>query len=249
MRTRTSLLIGSAALGVAGAVGFGASIPGLKQARSLLSRVSAQERDPAVEYDALPARPSFAREAGEFALAGTVPTKTKDGYAIATFAGGCFWGTELHFARIPGVVATCVGYTQGRTAQPTYGEVCSGRSGHTEACQLVYDPAKVTFTALCAKLFETIDPTLRDQVGRDYGTQYRHGIYAHTPQQLSEAQAFVAAASKGLPRGKMVVTELKDAGLFWPAEGYHQNYLARGGRFGSAQSAAKGCTDKVRCYG
>ena len=73
-----------------------------------------------------------------------MPTKSKDGLCIATFAGGCFWGTELHYQRIPGVVATCVGYTQGRVERPTYGEICTGRTGHTEACQLIYDPKRVS---------------------------------------------------------------------------------------------------------
>ncbi len=84
---------------------------------------------------------SLARDAGAWALAGTVPTRTSDGkYEVATFAGGCFWGTELHFQRMPGVVATCVGYTQGAVQQPNYQQVCSGSSGHTEGIQLAFDP-------------------------------------------------------------------------------------------------------------
>lgn len=194
---------------------------------------------------------SFAFEAGEFALAGEVPFRTKDGrYEVATFAGGCFWGTELHYQRMEGVVATCVGYTQGRVERPSYGEVCSGRTGHTEACQLVYDPSRVTYLALCEKLFSTIDPTLRDRVGNDFGTQYRHGIYAHSDEQLEVAKAFVAAENERLRgKGKMVVTEVMRAAVFWPAEEYHQQYLVKGGRFGTGQSASKGCRDPVRCYG
>lgn len=120
---------------------------------------------------------SFALEAGEHALAGRVPAASKDGWAIATFAGGCFWGTELHYMRMPGVVATCVGYTQGQLEQPSYSEVCSGSTGHTEACQVVYDPKVCSYESLCEKLFVTIDPTARNRVGNDVGTQYRHGIY------------------------------------------------------------------------
>ena len=178
-----------------------------------------------------------------------MPKKSKDGWCIATFAGGCFWGTELHYQRIPGVVSTCVGYTQGRVERPTYGEVCAGRTGHTEACQIIYDPKQVSYRTLCEKLFATIDPTLRDQVGRDYGTQYRHGIYAHSDEQLEDANAFVAAEQSKLPPDKMVVTEGKRATVFWPAEDYHHQYLQKGGRFGSSQSATKGCNDPVRCYG
>ena len=134
------------------------------------------------DYNSLRGLPdSFGYEAGEHALAGMVRETSKDGLALATFAGGCFWGTELHYMRMPGVVATCVGYTQGNLEQPTYAEVCSGSSGHTEACQIVYDPAVCSYEALCAKLFETIDPTVRNRVGNDVGTQYRTGIYTVRP--------------------------------------------------------------------
>ena len=250
---RSALLLGSAALGVASADlllgGLGVPIPGLKAARAFLTSKAGAEPDAGVDYAALRGRPSFAREAGEYALAGETPAKSKDGYEIATFAGGCFWGTELHFQRMPGVIATCVGYTQGKTVRPTYSQVCSGRSGHTEACQVLYDSSQVSFGALCEKLLQTVDPTLRDQVGFDVGTQYRHGIYTHTAAQWSEAQSLLAGLSKKLPKGKMIHTECKPAEVFWPAEEYHQQYLQRGGRFGSSQSAAKGCTDRVRCYG
>lgn len=116
---------------------------------------------------------SWAREAGILALKGEVPSKSKDGWEVATFAGGCFWGTELHYQRIPGVIATCVGYTQGRTSKPTYEQVCSGTTGHTEACQVIFDPAICSYDALCTKLFDTIDPTAVDRVGNDWGTQAR----------------------------------------------------------------------------
>jgi peptide-methionine (S)-S-oxide reductase len=193
---------------------------------------------------------SLGRDAGAWALSGAVPERSADGqYSVATFAGGCFWGTELRYQRLPGVIATCVGYTEGRTTRPTYEQVCTGRTGHTEACQLIYDPKQVSFTELCEALFRSIDPTKRDQVGNDFGTQYRHGIFCHTEHQLKEAKSFVASQAKGLPPGKSIVTEVKRATVFWPAEAYHQQYLQRGGRFGSAQSAAKGCNDAVRCYG
>ena len=202
-----------------------------------------------IDYGALRGRPSLAKEAGAWALAGVVPEKTDDGYEVATFAGGCFWGTELHFQRHEGVVATCVGYTQGRSERPTYDEVCSGRSGHTEAVCVCFDPKKTSYGALCELLFKTIDPTLRDRVGADYGTQYRHGIYTHTDEQYEVAKALIAAEQAKLPKGKMIHTEVKKAVIFWPAEEYHQQYLQKGGRFGDSQSAAKGCRDPVRCYG
>ena len=98
----------------------------------------------------------MALEAGEHALRGEVPTRTSDGYEVATFAGGCFWGTELHFQRIPGVVATCVGYTQGAVERPSYEQVCSGTTGHTEGLQLSFDPAVVSYEALCEKLLAVV---------------------------------------------------------------------------------------------
>ena len=201
-----------------------------------------------VQYAALGAMPrSFGREAGEWALDGEVPERSKDGHDVATFAGGCFWGTELHYMRLPGVISTCVGYTQGRVQKPSYEDVCRGVTGHTEACQLVFDPEVCSFESLCAKLFETLDPTEIDRVGQDWGTQYRHGIYCHTAEQLEAATAFVEAEQPKYKR--RIVTEVKRAALFWPAEEHHQQYLAKGGRFGNAQSRAKGCTDPVRCYG
>ena len=217
--------------------------------RSLLTGIVASMPDP-INYAALRGLPkSFGREAGEYALQGQTPEFSADQWSIATFAGGCFWGTELHYQRMEGVVATCVGYTQGKTSSPTYNQVCSGRTGHTEACQIIYDPQKVSYLDLVEKLFATIDPTLRDQVGNDYGTQYRHGVYAHSDEQLEVAKAFVAEQQKLLPRGRMIHTEVKRATVFWPAEEEHQQFLAKGGRFGSSQSVAKGCRDPVRCYG
>jgi hypothetical protein len=116
---------------------------------------------------------SLSSDAAEWALAGEVPTQSKDGsYAVATFAGGCFWGTELHYQRLPGVVATCVGYTQGRVEKPSYGQVCGGYTGHTEGIMLTYDPDVVSYGELCDLLFRTIDSTALNRVGNDIGTQH-----------------------------------------------------------------------------
>ena len=217
--------------------------------RNLMSGISLSMVEP-IDYSELRGLPkSFGFEAGENALQGDVPELSKDGFRIATFAGGCFWGTELHFQRVPGVVATRVGYTQGKLQKPSYREVCSGRTGHTEATQIIYDPKKCDYETLCRMLLKTIDPTLKDQVGRDYGTQYRHGIYAHSDGQLATATKILAAEQAKLPRGKVIHTECQRATIFWPAEEYHQQYLQKGGRFGSPQSASKGCADPVRCYG
>jgi len=187
---------------------------------------------------------SLSRQASEWALAGTVPARSSDDkYEVATFAGGCFWGTELHFQRIPGVIATCVGYTQGRTEKPSYGQVCSGTTGHTEGIQLLYDPEVVSYDALCDKLLSTVDSTALNRVGNDFGTQYRHGIYPHNEAQRAAATAAIER-EQNLQGTKKVVTEVKPARVFWPAEKYHQRYLQKGG-----QSAEKNATMKVRCYG
>jgi len=114
---------------------------------------------------------SLARQAGEWAMAGQVPKTSQDGkFEVATFAGGCFWGTELHFQRMPGVIATCVGYTQGEVERPTYSQVCSGSTGHTEGIQLLFDPDVCSYEELCAKLLSTVDPTALNRVGNDRGT-------------------------------------------------------------------------------
>ncbi|KAL1523799.1 hypothetical protein AB1Y20_018722 [Prymnesium parvum] len=185
---------------------------------------------------------SYGWEAAQNALAGRVVSQSAGGAALATLAGGCFWGTELHFMRMPGVIATCVGYTQGALEHPTYSEVCTGTTGHTEACQVVYDPSVCSFESLCEKLFETIDPTVRNRVGNDQGTQYRHGIYPHTEEQMAIARDFIARKQEHY--SNPIVTEVKAASIFWPAEEYHQQYLKKGG-----QSARKGDRTKVRCYG
>eukprot|EP00286_Rhodomonas_abbreviata_P014351 CAMPEP_0181324516 /NCGR_PEP_ID=MMETSP1101-20121128/20406_1 /TAXON_ID=46948 /ORGANISM="Rhodomonas abbreviata, Strain Caron Lab Isolate" /LENGTH=261 /DNA_ID=CAMNT_0023432707 /DNA_START=177 /DNA_END=965 /DNA_ORIENTATION=- len=184
---------------------------------------------------------SLAAQAGQWALEGEVPTHMGE-YQVATFAGGCFWGTELHFQRIPGVVATCVGYTQGAVDQPTYQQVCSGSSGHTEGIQLIYDAEEVSYEQLCSKLLSTVDATRLNAVGNDRGTQYRHGIYPHTAEQAEVAERVLE--DEQLKYSQPVVTELKTATVFWPAENYHQRYLQKGG-----QSAAKNAPETVRCYG
>ncbi|CAM9644854.1 unnamed protein product, partial [Heterosigma akashiwo] len=160
----------------------------------------------------------------------------------ATFAGGCFWSVELAFQRIPGVMETSVGYTDGAIENPTYKQVCSGLTGHTEAVQLRFDPNMVSFRELMVVLFNKINPTQLNGQGNDWGTQYRSGIYYHTQEQKEQAEAFVQEqqANYSAP----VVVEVKAATPYYPAEEYHQQYLEKGG-----QSANKGCTTNIRCYG
>lgn len=191
---------------------------------------------------------TFPAETAEYALANEVKSISKDGHAIATFGGGCFWGVELMFQRVPGVVGTAVGYTQGDLQHPSYEAVCSGMTGHTEVVQVSYRPAEVSMKELTALLFGKIDPTLKDQVGNDAGSQYRHGVYYHTPEQRKEAEEVFAQVKAKLGSAP-IYTELKEAKVFFPAEEYHQRYLEKGGRAGRGQSAAKGCRDPIRCYG
>eukprot|EP00197_Chlamydomonas_leiostraca_P002169 CAMPEP_0202858286 /NCGR_PEP_ID=MMETSP1391-20130828/884_1 /ASSEMBLY_ACC=CAM_ASM_000867 /TAXON_ID=1034604 /ORGANISM="Chlamydomonas leiostraca, Strain SAG 11-49" /LENGTH=205 /DNA_ID=CAMNT_0049537189 /DNA_START=166 /DNA_END=783 /DNA_ORIENTATION=- len=188
------------------------------------------------------------------------PKEAAPGLKLATFAGGCFWGLELAYQRVPGVVKTTVGYIGGHKANPTYDSVCSGTTGHTEAVQVTYKPEEVTFDQLLDVFFEKVDPTTPNRQGNDRGTQYRSGIFVHDAEQRAAAAAKVAQVNAvlatgkqyraGRPyEGKQVVAELTDAGDYYLAEDYHQQYLEKGGRFNRPQSAAKGCADPIRCYG
>ncbi|GMI44956.1 hypothetical protein TrCOL_g8727 [Triparma columacea] len=187
-----------------------------------------------------------AKEMGKLALAGEIAEKSEKGYNIATFAGGCFWGLELAYQRVPGVVETAVGYCQGPEPEPTYGQVCSGSTGHTEAIQVYYDDT-CTYEDLLNTFFDRVDPTTVNGQGNDRGTQYRTGVYPHSDAQMEVAKARFEV-EKGNYR-RSIASELEKVGVFWPAEDYHQQYLEKGGRMGTAQSAEKGCKDTIRCYG
>ena len=161
-------------------------------------------------------------------------------YKVATFALGCFWSGELDFMRMPGIVGTKVGYTQGTTANPTYEQVCQGTTGHTEAIQIIYDETVVTFEKLVHHALQRLGENkyLLNQVGNDQGTQYRHGVYYHDDAQKEIATAIIQGF------GEDCVTECLPATKFWDAEDYHQQYLLKGG-----QSARKNDTSVIRCYG
>jgi peptide-methionine (S)-S-oxide reductase len=152
-----------------------------------------------------------------------------EGMETAAFAMGCFWGEEKKFWGLPGVYVTAVGYVNGITPNPTYEEVCTGRTGHTEAVLVVYDPKVVTYAALLKVFWESHDPTQGMRQGNDIGTQYRSGIYPANDAQESAAQASKevyqqALSAKGF--GK-ITTEIVPAGEFYFAEDYHQQYLAK----------------------
>jgi peptide-methionine (S)-S-oxide reductase len=151
------------------------------------------------------------------------------GAEVVLFGMGCFWGAERKFWTQAGVLSTAVGYAGGLTPNPTYEEVCSGRTGHTEVVQVVYDPAKIPFAALLTTFWENHDPTQGMRQGNDVGTQYRSAIFATTPAQLAEAKASKDAYQKALLAAGhgAITTEIAGAPMFYYAEGYHQQYLAK----------------------
>ena len=149
------------------------------------------------------------------------------GHAVATFAGGCFWCMEPPYDKLPGVVATISGYTGGRKVNPTYQEVSSGSTGHTEAVQVVYDPKKVSYDKLLEVFWVNIDPTVKDRQFCDAGTQYRTGIFYHDEAQRKAAEASLAALQKSRPFKEAIVTPIEMAGAFYPAEDYHQDYYTK----------------------
>jgi peptide-methionine (S)-S-oxide reductase len=152
-----------------------------------------------------------------------------EGLAVATFGLGCFWGAERKFWQLPGVHSTSVGYAGGHTPNPTYKEVCSGRTGHAEVVQVVYDPKVVSYDELLRVFFEAHDPTQGMRQGNDVGTQYRSIVLAHDDAQRAAAEAARTRYQQRLvERGfSPITTEIADAGPYYYAEEYHQQYLAK----------------------
>lgn len=154
------------------------------------------------------------------------PLEIKNSYDTVYFASGCFWGTEYMFQDFEGVISTRVGYIGGDVEMPTYEQVCSGKTGHAEAIELVYDSTKVSFEALAKHFFETHDPTQIDRQGPDIGEQYRTEIFYLNDKQKEIADSLINVL---LRKGISVVTQLTTASKFWDAESYHQNYYKRKG--------------------
>ncbi len=147
--------------------------------------------------------------------------------AVATFAGGCFWCTESDFEKVPGVISAVSGYTGGKTANPGYEAVSAGETGHTEAVEVRFDPAKISYEKLLDIFWKSIDPTVKDRQFCDTGSQYRSGIYYHDDEQQRLAEASKTALGKsGRIRGP-IHTEIAKAGAFYPAEDYHQDYYKK----------------------
>jgi len=151
------------------------------------------------------------------------------GMEEAMFGMGCFWGVERMFWKLDGVVSTMVGYAGGYTPNPTYEEVCSGKTGHNEVVRVIYDPSKISYDQLLQTFWEGHDPTQGMRQGNDRGTQYRSGIYAYTPAQKAAAEASKSAFAPRLTKAGYgaITTEIVDAPAFYFAEDYHQQYLAK----------------------
>lgn len=145
----------------------------------------------------------------------------------ASFAAGCFWGTEEFFRKIPGVTKTRVGYMGGTTTNPKYDEMHDGHTGHAESVEIEFDPTKVSYRFLLDQFFKMHDPTTLNRQGNDVGTQYRSAIFYHSEAQKKEAMNFMEKVRKSKAWKKALTTELSEAKKFWPAEEYHQKYLVK----------------------
>jgi peptide-methionine (S)-S-oxide reductase len=147
----------------------------------------------------------------------------------ATFAAGCFWGVEEVFRQVPGVLKTRVGYIGGKTLNPTYKQVCTDGTGHAEAIEIEFDPSKVSFQQLLELFFESHDPTTLNRQGPDVGTQYRSGVFFHSPEQEKAAEAEIEKRNASGDYAHAVVTEVVPASTFYAAEDYHQRYFEKRG--------------------
>jgi peptide-methionine (S)-S-oxide reductase len=147
----------------------------------------------------------------------------------ATFAAGCFWGVEATFRQMPGVTSTRVGYTGGKTENPTYKDVCTDGTGHAEAVEVEFDPAKLTYAQLLKVFFENHDPTQVNRQGPDWGSQYRTAIFFHSPEQQRQAEQFKRELETAHVYSKPIATQIVPAVTFYPAEDYHQQYLEKRG--------------------
>ena len=147
--------------------------------------------------------------------------------AKATFAGGCFWCVEADFDKIDGVISTTSGYIGGRTTAPTYEQISTGTTGHTEAVEVVFDPSRVSYRRLVDYFWRTIDPTVDDRQFCDIGSQYRPAIFTHDAEQMRIAQESKATVEKSKPFKAPILTPIAPATTFYPAEVYHQDYYLK----------------------
>ncbi len=193
----------------------------------LFGRTKNQMPDPA---EALPGRDTpIAVPTAHFVNGQPLTPPWPEGYQQVVFGLGCFWGAERAFWQTPGVWTTAVGYAGGFTPNPTYQEVCSGRTGHNEVVLVVFDPEVVSFDEILQKFWESHDPTQGMRQGNDHGTQYRSGIYVYDADQRAAAEASRDAYQAELSKAGYgeITTEIVDSPEFFYAEGYHQQYLAK----------------------
>lgn len=180
---------------------------------------------------ALPGRETrpFAVGDEHLVLGTPIVTDPPEGFGVAVFGLGCFWGEEQTFWQVPGVWSTSVGYAGGFTQNPTYEEVCSGRTGHAEVVRVVYDPEKVSYEDLLKVFWENHDPTQGMRQGNDRGTQYRSVIFTTSPEQQELAEASRAAYQKRMSAHGYgeITTQIAPLGDYWYAEDYHQQYLVK----------------------
>ncbi len=191
---------------------------------------SNKKREVPTAEEALPGRPEAMPVPDKHFVSGT-PLKPPypEGFQIALFGMGCFWGAERKFWEAPGVYTTSVGYAAGHTPNPTYREVCSGMTGHNEVVQVVFNPEQTSYLELLKIFWENHDPTQGMRQGNDVGTQYRSGVYVYSPEQKKQAlesKQMFAQQLKGAGYGD-ITTEILDAPPYYFAEDYHQQYLAK----------------------
>lgn len=171
-----------------------------------------------------------------------------DSVQVATFAGGCFWCTEAIFLEVKGVEKVVSGFTGGFIKNPAYREVCNGTTGHAEGIQITFNPKEVAYEDLLEIFFATHDPTTLNKQGADVGTQYRSAIFYHSPEQKEKAEKYIQLIEKEKLYAKPVVTQIEEAGVFYLAEDYHQNYYNQNKEQGYCEYVIAPKLDKLRKY-
>lgn len=164
----------------------------------------------------------------------------------ATFAAGCFWCVEAQFQQLKGVDTVVSGYIDGQVPNPTYKQVCTGTTGHAEACNITYDPSVISYDELLAAFFTSHDPTQLNRQGNDIGTQYRSGIYYHNDAQKEKAEYYIKKLNEEKAYSNTIVTEVKPYSTFYNAEDYHQDYYNQNGEEGYCQMVIKPKMDKFK---
>jgi peptide-methionine (S)-S-oxide reductase len=181
-----------------------------------------------------------------FGIGHTAAADDAGGLAKATFAGGCFWCTEAVYAQLKGVKSVTSGYIGGEVPHPTYKQVCTGLTGHAEAIEIEYDPQQVSYEKLLEVFFATHDPTTLNRQGADVGTQYRSGVFYHDDEQKRIAEEVIQKLDAARVFPGKIVTEVTPAGRFYPAEDYHQDYVANNPFQPYCQAVAAPKVEKVR---